>query len=149
GILASELSSDISAYLADLDEEGPERLAQVEARRAELGKLLRKYAPSIDEVLQWADASRTRLEELGGDDTRITELQERSTKLGNEVSSLAAELTRARTKAAKLLSKRVSQELTALAMPDAKLVVQLEALEEPGAYGQDSIAMLLAPHAGA
>lgn len=149
GILASELSSDISAYLADLDEEGPERLAQVEARRAELGKLLRKYAPSIDEVLQWADASRTRLEELGGDDTRITELQERSTKLGNEVSSLAAELTRARTKAAKLLSKRVSQELTALAMPDAKLVVRLEALEEPGAYGQDSIAMLLAPHAGA
>lgn len=149
GILASELSSDIAGYLADLDEEGPERLAQVEARRAELGKLLRKYAPSIDEVLHWAESSRQRLEELGGDDTRIAELQEQSGALTDQVASLAAELTRARTRAAKLLSKRVSAELAALAMPDAKLVVELGELDEPGAYGQDQVAMLLAPHAGA
>ena len=149
GILASELSSDIAAYLADLDEEGPERLAQVELRRAELGKLLRKYAPSIDEVLDWAQTSRTRLEELGGDDERIVQLEEQGATLGDQVASLAAELTKARTKAAKMLSKRVSEELTALAMPDAKLVVEVRELEEPGAYGQDAIAMLLAPHAGA
>jgi len=149
GILASELSSDIAGYLADLDEEGPERLAQVEARRAELGKLLRKYAPSIDEVLHWAESSRQRLEELGGDDTRIAELQEQSGALTDQVASLAAELSRARTRAAKLLSKRVSAELAALAMPDAKLVVELGELDEPGAYGQDQVAMLLAPHAGA
>lgn len=149
GILASELSSDMSGYLADLDEEGPERLAQIEARRAELNKLLRKYAPSINEVLAWAESSRTRLEELGGDDNRITEFEEQSAKLHDQVASLAADLSKARTKAAKMLSKRVSEELTALAMPDARLLVEVHELDEPGAFGQDAISMLLAPHAGA
>lgn len=149
GILASELSSDIAGYLADLDEEGPERLAQIEARRAELGKLLRKYAPTIDEVLSWAESSRARLDELGGDDTRIAELEEQSDQLGDQVASLAADLTKSRNRAAKMLSKRVSEELTALAMPDARLVIEVNELDEPGAYGQDTIAMLLAPHAGA
>ena len=149
GILASELSSDVAAYLADLDEEGPERLAQIEVRRAELNKLIRKYAPTIDEVLAWAESSRIRLEELGGDDTRIVELEEQSAQLHDQVVSLAADLTKSRNKAAKMLSKRVSEELTALAMPDARLIVEVQELDEPGAYGQDGISMLLAPHAGA
>ena len=149
GILASELSSDLSAYAADLDEEGPERLAHVESRRAELGKLLRKYAPSIDEVLAWAEQSRERLEELGGDDSRIEELEAEVVELEQQVSALAADLSDARRKAAKRLSSKVSQELAALAMPDAKLVVEVSELEEPGAFGQDLVSMQLAPHAGA
>lgn len=149
GILASELSSDLAGYVADLDEEGPELLAQVEARRADLGKLLRKYAPSIDEVIEWAQTARKRLESLGGDDSRIEVLQDEVVALEQKVAALASDLSDARRKAAKKLSTRVSAELTALAMPDAKLVIEVNELEEPGAFGQDSISMLLAPHAGA
>ncbi|MGP7813075.1 DNA repair protein RecN [Glutamicibacter soli] len=149
GILASELSSDLAGYMADLDEEGPELLAQVEARRADLGKLLRKYAPSIDEVIEWAQTARKRLESLGGDDSRIEVLQDEVVALEQKVAALASDLSDARRKAAKKLSTRVSAELTALAMPDAKLVIEVNELEEPGAFGQDSISMLLAPHAGA
>ncbi|MFJ2618265.1 DNA repair protein RecN [Glutamicibacter sp. NPDC087344] len=149
GILASELSSDLAGYVADLDEEGPELLAQVEARRADLGKLLRKYAPSVDEVIAWAENARKRLESLGGDDSRIEVLQEEVVALEQKVAALASDLSDARRKASKKLSTRVSAELTALAMPDAKLVIEVNELEEPGAFGQDSISMLLAPHAGA
>ncbi|GAB3621197.1 DNA repair protein RecN [Glutamicibacter endophyticus] len=149
GILASELSSDMSGYLADLDEEGPERLAQIESRRAELSKLVRKYAPSVDEVLAWAESSARRLEELGDDSNRIEELELQVAELEQTVGSLAAELSAARAKAAATLSRRVSDELTALAMPDAKLVIELTELEEPGAFGQDAVNMMLAPHPGA
>ena len=149
GILASELSTDLATYVADLDEEGPERLAQIEARRADLNKLMRKYAPSIDEVLAWAAESRSRLEELGGDDSRIEELEVEVVDLEHKVSSLASDLSDARRKAAKKLSAQVSAELKALAMPDAKLVIEVTELEEPGGFGQDAISMLLAPHAGA
>ena len=149
GILAAELSSDLSGYVADLDEEGPELLAQIEARRADLSKLMRKYAPSIDEVIAWAEASRKRLDELGGDDSRIEELEEEVVALEQKVAALASDLSDARRRAAKKLSTRVSAELTALAMPDAKLVIEINELEERGAFGQDAIAMLLAPHAGA
>ncbi|WP_313812319.1 DNA repair protein RecN [Glutamicibacter sp.] len=149
GILAAELSSDLSGYVADLDEEGPELLAQIESRRAELGKLMRKYAPSIDEVIAWAETSRKRLDELGGDDSRIEELEAEVVALEQKVAALSSDLSDARRRAAKKLSTRVSAELTALAMPDAKLVIEVNELEEPGAFGQDAIAMLLAPHAGA
>ena len=149
GILASELSSDLAAYVADLDEEGPERLAQIEARRADLSKLMRKYAPSIDEVLAWASESRIRLEQLGGDDSRIEALEVEVVDLEHKVASLASDLSDARRKAAKKLSMQVSAELKALAMPDAKLVIEVNELDEPGAFGQDAISMLLAPHAGA
>lgn len=149
GILASELSSDLAAYVADLDEEGPERLAQIEARRADLSKLMRKYAPSIDEVISWAEEARTRLEQLGGDDSRIEQLEVEVVELEHRVASLAADLSESRRKAAKKLSTQVSAELKALAMPDAKLVIDVTELDEPGAYGQDAISMLLAPHAGA
>lgn len=149
GILASELSSDLAAYVADLDEEGPERLAQIEARRADLSKLMRKYAPSIDEVLAWASESRIRLEQLGGDDSRIEALEVEVVDLEHKVASLASDLSDARRKAAKKLSTQVSAELKALAMPDAKLVIEINELDEPGAFGQDAISMLLAPHAGA
>lgn len=149
GILASELSSDLAAYVADLDEEGPERLAQIEARRADLSKLMRKYAPSIDEVLAWASESRVRLEQLGGDDSRIEALEVEVVDLEHKVASLASDLSDARRKAAKKLSTQVSAELKALAMPDAKLVIEVNELDEPGAFGQDAISMLLAPHAGA
>ncbi|HJX80027.1 DNA repair protein RecN [Glutamicibacter sp.] len=149
GILASELSSDMSSYVSDLDEEGPERLAQIEARRADLNKLMRKYAPSIDEVISWAEESRQRLEQLGSDDTRIEELEDAVVQLEQMVAALATDLSEARRKAATKLSKRVSAELTALAMPDANLFVEIGDLPELGAYGQDQIEMLLAPHAGA
>ncbi|KSU64725.1 DNA repair protein RecN [Arthrobacter sp. NIO-1057] len=149
GILASELSSDLAAYAADLDEEGPERLAQIEARRADLSKLMRKYAPSIDEVITWASEARTRLEQLGGDDSRIEELESEVVELEHRVASLASELSESRRKAAKKLSSRVSAELKALAMPDAQLVIEVLELDEPGAFGQDAISMLLSPHAGA
>jgi len=149
GILASELSSDLAAYAADLDEEGPERLAQIEARRADLNKLMRKYAPSIDEVITWASEARARLEQLGGDDSRIEELESEVIELEHRVASLASELSESRRKAAKKLSSRVSAELKALAMPDAQLVIEVLELDEPGAFGQDAISMLLSPHAGA
>ena len=110
---------------------------------------MRKYAPSIDEVISWAEESRQRLERLGSDDTRIEELEDAVVQLEQKVSALAADLSEARRKAAAKLSKRVSAELTALAMPDAKLFVEIGDLLEPGAYGQDQIEMLLAPHAGA
>ncbi len=149
GILASELSSDLAAYAADLDEEGPERLAQIEARRADLNKLMRKYAPSIDEVIAWSAEARSRLERLGGDDSRIEELENEVVELEHRVASLASELSESRRKAAKKLSSQVSAELKALAMPDAKLVIEVNELDEPGAFGQDAISMLLSPHAGA
>ena len=148
GILAAEVSTDLAAYLSDLDAEGPERLAALEERRADLNRLIRKYAPDIDEVIAWADTSRARLTEIQGDDGRIEELRAETEALRLEVAETAAKLSKLRAKAAKDLAARVTSELGALAMPDAKFVVEIDKLTEPNRYGIDAITMLLQPHAG-
>lgn len=148
GYLMSDLSSDLASYASSLDSEGPARLAEVEARRAALNSLTKKYAPTIDEVLAWASFASERSLELGDDTQRIDELTARIETLTAERDKLAASLTKLRTAAAKDLSARVTTELHGLAMPDASLVVVLEETE-PHRCGADSIEMLLKPHSGA
>lgn len=148
GILAAEVSTDLATYLTDLDTEGPDRLAALEERRSDLNRLIRKYAPDIDQVIAWAQTARTRLTELQGDDGRIESLRTETEALALDVAELGAKLSKLRSKAAKDLATRVTAELAALAMPDAKFVVELEKLAEPTRYGLDAITMLLQPHAG-
>jgi DNA repair protein RecN (Recombination protein N) len=149
GYILADVAAELSSYSASLDSEGPERLAEVEARRADLAKLVRKYAPSIDEVLEWSAASRARLDELSDDSTRIEQLEQEISALEEQLKEQAAELTALRSQAAGELGQRVSDELSALAMAAATLVVQVEPTGELMAHGSDDIAFLLQPHPGA
>lgn len=148
GYLLADIARDLASYATSLDSDGPGRLAEVEDRRGELAVLVRKYAPSIDEVIEWAEAGRKRLTELSDDSGRIETLEAAETEALAELGVLADQLTAARRKAAEKLAKAVSAELKALAMPDAKLVIEISSTERT-LHGQDDIAFLLAPHAGA
>ncbi|NYD79434.1 DNA repair protein RecN [Arthrobacter cupressi] len=149
GFLLNDIAAELSSYQASLDSEGPERLAEIEERRAALAKLIRKYAPSIDEVLEWAATARVRLDELQDDSTRIEALEAAVTSAEAELRKQAARISKARSKAAKGLSSRVSAELTALAMADATLVIDVQDSGELALHGQDDVAFLLQPHSGA
>ena len=149
GFLLNDIAAELASYQAALDTEGPERLAEIEDRRAALAKLVRKYAPSIDEVLVWAEAARARHEELQDDSTRIESLDAEVVRAEAELRKKAAAISKARTKAAKDLSARVSAELTALAMADATLVINVEPAAQLGPFGADEISFLLQPHSGA
>ncbi|MFQ4149881.1 DNA repair protein RecN [Arthrobacter sp. LAPM80] len=148
GYLLADIARDLASYATSLDSEGPGRLAEVEDRRGELAVLVRKYAPSIDEVIEWADAARLRLTELSDDSGRIESLEAEEAASLAELGVLAAALTALRRTAADKLSKAVSAELKALAMPDARLVIEMTPAER-SIHGEDDISFLLAPHAGA
>jgi DNA repair protein RecN (Recombination protein N) len=149
GFLLNDIATELASYQASLDTEGPERLAEIEDRRAALAKLVRKYAPSIDEVLVWAEEARARFEELQDDSTRIEALDADVTRTEVELRKQAAALSKIRKKAAKDLSARVSAELKALAMADATLVINVDPGEQLGPFGADDISFLLQPHSGA
>lgn len=149
GYILSDIAGELSSYAAALDLEGPARLSEVEERRAQLGGLIRKYAPNIDEVLAWAEAGRVRLDELTEDSSRIEELDAEIDVLKAELTELGGELTTLRSQAGQLLAERVSAELSALAMPDAKLIVEVQAVEQLGPHGADTVELLLQPHQGA
>jgi DNA repair protein RecN (Recombination protein N) len=149
GFLLNDIATELASYQAALDSEGPERLAEIEDRRAALARLVRKYAPSIDEVLLWTENARVRFDELQDDSTRIEALDAEVVRAEAELRKQAASITKIRTKAAKDLSARVSAELKALAMADATLMITIDAAGQLTPSGGDEISFLLQPHSGA
>jgi DNA repair protein RecN (Recombination protein N) len=133
--LLSDLAADVASYAARLDTD-PVRLAAVSERRAALTALTRKYGDTIDEVLAWAEQSAARLADLDDTDGRIERLREESATLRAELATTGTELTQARERAARTLGDQVSEELTLLAMPDARLTVEVGQHEvDPGSPG--------------
>ncbi|WP_078988886.1 DNA repair protein RecN [Streptomyces sp. WM6372] len=160
GILLADVAGELAGYADDLDAD-PLRLAAVEERRAALTQLTRKYGDSIDSVLEWAERGSARLLELDGDDERITELTAERDGLRAELSLLAQALTDARVEAATRFASAVTAELASLAMPHARVTIDIRQVEDPegvevdgrpvayGPSGTDEVELLLAPHPGA
>lgn len=147
GYRIADAAGQISAYLADLDETGPHELAAVEERRAALGVLIRAHG-SLDEALELWQTGSARLAELDDDGDRVDRLIAERDAVRVELDAHADALTSARTSAAGRLGTAVSEELSALAMPDARLVVAVTAGAE-STHGRDDVSILLAPHPGA
>ena len=145
-VLATDVATDISTYSTSLDSEGPERLAQVQERRAQLKNLTRKYGADIAEVLEWAEESRDRLTRLVDDPARQESLEQELTDLRQALGEQAAQLMKARQEAASRLADSVSEELTALAMPNASLVVEVAEADKFSIHGRDTVTFMLAPH---
>lgn len=145
--LVTDLASDLSGYVADVDLD-PGRLVWVQERRAALSDLTRSYGDSIDEVLAWGERAAGRVLELEGDDDRIGSLEARVAELEKERDAAAADLTAARRKAAKALSKRIGDELTHLAMGSATVVIGVEPSGRLGPHGGDDVEIGLAANVG-
>jgi DNA repair protein RecN (Recombination protein N) len=149
GILVSEVSVQLSSYLGSLDADGARELELVQQRRAELAAVTRRFGPSLDETIDYLDSGSRRLLELDNDSDRIDALTGEVEADRARVIELAAQLTSMRVTAAEALSARVTAELSALAMPDASIVVTVTDRPEYSQSGKDSVSILLAPHAGA
>ncbi|WP_156721764.1 DNA repair protein RecN [Streptomyces apocyni] len=160
GILLGDVAGELAGYADRLDAD-PLRLAAVEERRAALTQLTRKYGEDIDAVLAWAEHSAARLTELDSDDDHIEELTAERAALGAELAGLAQALTDARTEAAERFAAAVTAELASLAMPHARVSIDIRQTDDPDgidvggrtvAYtptGVDEVELLLAPHPGA
>lgn len=149
GFSLNETSASISGYLASLDSDGSAELERVQQRRADLGAAMRKYGPTLKEVVAFLENSGARLLELDSSDKEIQELTEQESFLGKKAQALAKTITELRTQAASELAKAVTAELSALAMTGASLEVSVSQAAELGSYGADQVAMLLSAYPGA
>ena len=158
--LVSDVGTELASYVQSVDSD-PARLAAVQERRAELTRLIRAYGgraagtgqdpaiPDLSAVLAWAKQAGSRLAELDGDDDRIAGLAEDEAKLAGTVAGLAGRLTQLRRSAADAFATRVTAELSALAMPHARLTVAVTPGDEFGPHGADDVEIRLAAHPGA
>jgi DNA repair protein RecN (Recombination protein N) len=149
GYSLNETSASISGYLASLDSDGSQELERVQQRRADLTSAMRKYGPTLEEVVSFLENSGARLLELDSSDKEIQELTSSEQTLSKQANSLAKTITELRTKAAAELAKSVTAELAALAMTGASLEVTIAPASELGSHGADQVAILLSAYPGA
>ena len=159
-----DVASELGDYLAALPSDASTLEAKL-LRQSELRTLTRKYAANIDAVLQWAQQSRERLAQLDVSEEALADLERQVVALHDEVVVAANDLTTARTKAAKGLSKAVTAELSGLAMADAEFTVSVAPLAarvddtapltvspgvmaHAGQYGVDAVEFGFAAHRG-
>ncbi len=149
GVQLADLAADLASYRAGIDVD-PAALATIQQRRADLAALVRRVpaAETVDDVLDWAKTASARLLDLDGDDARIGQLQDEQTGLAQQLAGAASELSGLRSAAADRLASAATAELTALAMPNAELSIEVRPAE-PGPHGADEVSFLLRPHPGA
>lgn len=143
----AEVSTELSRYLAGLDVDAAGELEAVQERRAALAAFARKHGGPLDEVVERLEQAGLRLVELDGDDDRIRALETEAAEALERVDALASAVSDGRRAAAARLAEQVTAELAALAMPDARLVVEVEEAEL-ASHGRDRVAFLLQPHPG-
>jgi DNA repair protein RecN (Recombination protein N) len=100
-------------------------------------------------VLDWARRAAARVGELDTDDDKIAALTAEEADLAGQVAELAARLSGLRHAAGERFSADVTAELTALAMPHARISVHITELDEPTPHGIDEVEIRLAAHPGA
>jgi len=143
-----ELARELRGF-ADGVEAQPGRLQEVEERLDAIDRLKRKHGGSIESVLEHADRCRTEIERLENAEERNAELEARVSEVASGREKLAAELTRARTDAARELEQRVAAELAELAMDGAELEIGLEPHPDGhGPNGAETVTFLVATNPG-
>ncbi|WP_353953529.1 DNA repair protein RecN [Knoellia sp. S7-12] len=145
--LITDLASDLSSYVADIDLD-PGRLEFVQERRSQLTDLTRSYGETIEDVIAWSATASRRVLELEGDDDRIDVLEKEVGALEADRVASAKKLSTARRKAAKTLSARIGDELSHLAMGSATVVVAVDEAGRLGPHGGDEVEIGLAANVG-
>ena len=138
----SDLAADLRR-LAEEVREDPARLSDVVERRALLAGLRRRYGATLGDVLAYRDGARRRLGELRDAEGAAERLGAELEAARGDERAEAARLGEQRRRAAPQLAEAVTAELGLLAMPSARL--QLEVGADPG----DAVDFLLAVNSGA
>ena len=148
GIQAREAAGQIASLLASLEVDGERSLDEVQARRSVLIGLMRRFGPSLDEVITYREKASLRLLDLDSSEDQVSELQSKVDLMHEALVVDARMITELRSNAAQSLAEQVTEELNALAMPGSTLVVEVTPVEL-GLYGADNIAILLSSYQGA
>lgn len=149
GYQLGESAAALSGYLASYDAGGVVELERVQQRRAELSAAMRKYGPTLDEVVAFHESAGHRLLDLDNSDEQIEALAVQVATSEAELGKKAGELTRRRQAAAEKLAAAVTAELAGLAMSGSSLVVEVMPTGELGAFGADQVSIQLSAYPGA
>ncbi len=149
GYHLAEANTALAGYLAGLESGSGQSLEQCHERLAGINQLIRRYGPTLNDVLELASSGSDRLLELDQHSDTLESLTAEAAAALELVTTLSSELTALRTEAATRLGGAVTKELAALAMPTATLHVVVTSGDVLTTHGVDTVSIQLSAHPGA
>ena len=121
----------------------PSRLNEVNERLNLIYSLQQKHhVDTVEELITLCNEYASRLSAITSFDEDIEILKKRCEDLYVMVQRRAAELTEARSMAAREIETQMSSRLIPLGMPNVRFVVEMGARKEPGKHGMDTVSFL-------
>ena len=120
-----DISREIRNYKESIDFE-PYELEQIEIRIDEINSLKRKYGNTIEEIFEYYNKTKNRLDEILNRDEKVEELKREILRIENVLNDKAEKLTQARQKDASNLEEVLLIELKSLNMKNVLFKVKFE-----------------------
>ena len=142
-----ELLRDAATYAAGIELD-PDRLAQAQRRRDIVFRLLKKYGPSLTDVVAQATNAREELRLVEDAEHDLRRMHDDLRAAQDAFGRAASELTVARRRTAEQLSETVSAQFPALGLDGGRFLVALPPRDEPGPTGNEDVEFRVALNAG-
>ena len=137
---------DIAQEVVNNEEQvefNPSRLNEVNERLNLIYSLQQKHhVDTVEELITLCNEYASRLSAITSFDEDIEILKKRCEDFYVMVQRRAAELTEARSMAAREIETQMSSRLIPLGMPNVRFVVEMGARKEPGMHGMDTVSFL-------
>ncbi len=144
-------AQDVGYELQDLLDSmnyDPAMAEKVADRLDLIGRLERKYGPSLEDVIAFGENAKKRLEELNSGEENAEVLQAQLAQADRELTEKCAELTTSRKALATMLAENVIVQLKDLGMGRTRFEIRLSPEREPGADGADRVEFLISTNPG-
>jgi DNA repair protein RecN (Recombination protein N) len=142
-----ELARAVADYAGSVDLD-PDRLASVRQRREVLYTLVKKYGPTLDDVIETGRNSRGELDLVDSAGFDIAQLSAREAAAHARFAADSKRLTAMRVAAARKLSKAVDALLPDLGMPGGKFSAALVPKAESDECGAEDVEFRIALNVG-
>lgn len=142
-----ELARAVDEYARSVDLD-PDRLETVRRRREIIYSLVKKYGPSLDDVIEMGRRSRAELDLVDSGSFDLAELQKRESSANGRLLSEAKKLSSTRSAAAKKLARAVDGVLPGLGMTGGRFTALLQPKDAPDENGAEEIEFRVALNIG-
>ena len=145
-IETEDIASGLKEYLSSV-EYSEDSVNSMQDRLATLQKLKRKYGPTLNDVLTFAEKSRETLDVTQNFEEHLQKCQKNLDKAIHDYELIAQKLSNARKKNAVILEKSIEEVLRTLGMPNASFNIEISEARA-GAHGSDMVSFMISANPG-
>lgn len=148
GVYALEDAHEELTSIIDNLEFDSEHYAYLTERINLLNTLKKKYGPTLKDVFIFYDNIQREINQFDNQYFDEEKLDQDLQSLQAKLMTYADELTQARKNNAKILEKKIKQELSSLYMDKARFVIKIEPCNTFNKFGLDKVAFMIATNPG-